>query len=71
MDSRELVSATVDIIQSVLAEGESPINDTTTYDNNVFIVPSVILGITHVDINNWHEVLIGSEYYTEDMFTIP
>ena len=68
-DTRDLAAATVRIIQAVMDGTAPPVNDTTTYHNNVFAVPSYLLDIVHVDINNWYEVLIEGGYYTADMFT--
>ena len=43
-----------------------PINNTTTYDNGVKVVPSYLLVPQSVDISNWEELLINSGYYTMD-----
>jgi len=67
-DTRDLAAATVRIIEAVVNDTERPVNDTTTYHNNVFAVPSYLLDIVHVDIHNWYEVLIEGGYYTADMF---
>ena len=70
-DTRELAAATVRMIQSITTGRPVPVNNTTTHNNNVIIVPSYLLNITHVDINNWHATLIGTGYYSEDEFTLP
>jgi len=70
-DTRELAAATVRVIQTILAGQPVPVNDTVTYNNNVMIVPSYLLDIVHVDINNWRTVLIETGYYSEDEFTLP
>ena len=67
-DTRDLAAATVRIIEAVVNDTTRPVNDTTTYHNNVFAVPSYLLDIVHVDIHNWYEVLIEGGYYTADMF---
>jgi len=67
-DTRDLAAATVRIIEAIRAGNDAPVNDTDTYNNNVFYVPSYLLDIVHVDINNWHEALIETGYYTEDEF---
>jgi len=69
-DTRELAAATVRMIQAIAMDEPVPVNDTTTYNNNVRIVPSYLLDIVHVDINNWHTVLIETGYYSEDKFTL-
>jgi len=69
-DTRELAAATVRMIQAIASNEPVPVNDSTTYNNNVKIVPSYLLDIVHVDINNWHTVLIETEYYSKDKFTL-
>ena len=70
-DTRDLAAATVRIIEAIMAGTEPPVNNTDTYHNNVFIVPSYLLDIVHVDINNWYEALIETGYYDADEFIIP
>ena len=65
-DTRSLAGVTVRMVDALLSGGEPEINDTTTYDNGVKVVPSYLLEPISVDINNWEEVLIGSGYYTMD-----
>jgi putative multiple sugar transport system substrate-binding protein len=65
-DTRSLAGVTVGMVDALLGGGEPEINDTTTYDNGVKVVPSYLLEPISVDINNWEEVLIGSGYYTMD-----
>ncbi|MCL2580744.1 MAG: sugar-binding protein [Oscillospiraceae bacterium] len=67
-DTRDLAAATVQIIQAIVAGTPAPVNDTTTYHNNVIYVPSYLLTSVSVDINNWYEALIETGYYTADMF---
>ena len=65
-DTRELARVAVGMVEAILEGGEPEINDTTTYDNGIKVVPSYLLEPVSVDINNYKEVLIGSGYYTED-----
>ena len=65
-DTRSLAGVTVGMVEALLAGGEPEINDTTTYDNGVKVVPSYLLEPLSVDISNWEELLIGSGYYTMD-----
>ncbi|EAV40898.1 probable sugar uptake ABC transporter periplasmic solute-binding protein precursor [Stappia aggregata IAM 12614] len=65
-DTRELARVTVGMVDALLGGSEPEINDTTTYDNGVKVVPSYLLEPVSVDASNWEEVLIGSGYYTED-----
>ncbi len=54
------------MVDAFLAGEEVPVTDTETYDNGVKVVPSYLLSPVSVDIDNWHEVLVDSGYYTED-----
>jgi putative multiple sugar transport system substrate-binding protein len=65
-DTRELAGVTVGMVEALLEGGEPEINDTTTYDNGIIVVPSFLLEPVSVDISNWEEVLIDSGYYTAD-----
>ena len=65
-DTRELAKVTVGMVDAVLSGGEPQINDTTTYDNGVKVVPSYLLEPVSVDVTNYEEILIGSGYYTAD-----
>ncbi|SIO31239.1 multiple monosaccharide ABC transporter substrate-binding protein [Vannielia litorea] len=65
-DTRELARVTVGMVDAVLGGGEPEINDTSTYDNGMKVVPSYLLEPVSVDASNWEEILIGSGYYTED-----
>ncbi len=63
-DTRELAQQTALMVDAALKGEEVPINDTTTYDNGVKVVPSYLLIPHSVDINNYEALLIGSGYYT-------
>lgn len=65
-DTRELARVTVGMVDALLQGGEPEINDTTTYDNGVKVVPSYLLKPVPVDASNWEELLIGGGYYTMD-----
>ncbi len=65
-DTRELAKVTVGMVDAVLGGSEPEINDTSTYDNGVKVVPSYLLEPVAVDASNWEEILIGSGYYTMD-----
>ena len=65
-DTRELAKVTVKMIDAVLSGGEPEINDTTTYDNGVKVVPSYLLEPVSVNLTNYEEILVGSGYYTAD-----
>lgn len=65
-DTRELARVTVGMVNATLEGGEPEINDTSTYDNGVKVVPSYLLEPVPVDASNWESILIGSGYYTAD-----
>lgn len=65
-DTRTLAGVTVKMVDAILSGGEPEINDTSTYNNGVQVVPSYLLEPVAVDITNYKDVLIGSGYYTED-----
>ena len=65
-DTRELARVTVGMVEALLQGGEPEINDTSTYDNGVKVVPSYLLEPVAVDALNWEQILIGSGYYTMD-----
>ena len=62
--TRELAKVTVGMVDAVLSGSEPQINDTTTYDNGVKIVPSYLLESQPVNAANCEAVLVGSGYYT-------
>ncbi|MNO09662.1 Multiple sugar-binding periplasmic receptor ChvE precursor [compost metagenome] len=52
--------------ESVLKGTEAEVNDTTTYDNGVKIVPSYLLEPVSVDAGNVDKVLVDGGYYTKE-----
>ena len=65
-DTRTLAEKCVTMVNAVLTGSEPEINDTTTYDNGVFVVPSYLCTPVAVDAENYKEVLIDTGYYTEE-----
>lgn len=65
-DTRELAKQTAAMVDAALKGEEVPINDTSTYDNGVKVVPSYLLVPFSVDISNYEAILIDSGYYTAD-----
>ena len=65
-DTRELARVTVSMVDALVGGSEPEINDTTTYDNGVKVVPSYLLEPVSVDKSNWEEILIDSGYYTKE-----
>jgi putative multiple sugar transport system substrate-binding protein len=65
-DTRTLAGVTVKMVDALLSGGTPEVNDTTTYDNGVKVVPSYLLEPLPVDLSNYEELLVGSGYYTAD-----
>lgn len=67
-DTRELARVTVGMVDALLAGGTPEINDTTTYDNGVKVVPSYLLEPVSVDASNYQKIVIDSGYHkAEDL----
>ncbi|GHS99591.1 sugar ABC transporter substrate-binding protein [Synergistales bacterium] len=64
-DTRILAEKCVTMVQAVLEGSKPEINDTTTYNNNVIVVPSYLCTPISVDKDNLVEQLVGSGYYTK------
>ena len=65
-DTRLLAEKAVNMINAVIAGTEPEINDTTTYDNGVFVVPSYLCTPVAVDKDNYQELIVDGGYYTAD-----
>ncbi|PXF28896.1 sugar ABC transporter substrate-binding protein [Pokkaliibacter plantistimulans] len=65
-DTRQLAGVTVGMVKALLNGSTPEINDTTTYNNGVKVVPSYLLEPVTVDKSNWEKVLIDSGYYKKD-----
>ena len=65
-DTRELAKVTVGMIEAITNCEEPEVNDTTTYDNGVKVVPSYLLKPVTVVKDNVTETLVDSGYYTQD-----
>ncbi len=65
-DTRLLAEKAVTMVNAVLTGSEPEINDTTTYDNNVIVVPSYLCTPVAVDKDNYEEVIVEGGYYTAE-----
>lgn len=65
-DTRTLATNTVDMVDAIMKGETVPVNDTTSYDNGVKVVPSFLANPVFADINNYQEILVDSGYYTAD-----
>jgi len=70
-DTRELAGATVRMIQAMQEERTVPVNDTTTYHNRARYMPTYLLPVVPITLDNWYEALIQSGYYDSTEFRIP
>lgn len=65
-DTRTLAKTVVGMVDAIMKGTEVPVNDTSTYDNGVKVVPSYLCEPVFADANNYKELLLDSGYYTED-----
>lgn len=65
-DTRLLAEKCVSMVNAVCNGTEPEINDTTTYDNNVLVVPSYLCTPVAVDKDNYKEIIVDGGYYTEE-----
>ena len=61
-DTRELAAQTAKMVDQALKGETVEINDTTTYDNGVKVVPSYLLTPYSVDLSNYEKLLVESGY---------
>lgn len=65
-DTRELARVTVGMVEALLQGAEPQINDTTTYDNGVKVIPSYLLEPVSVDASNYEAIVMDSGYHSKD-----
>jgi putative multiple sugar transport system substrate-binding protein len=64
-DTRKLADQAIIAAQAYL-EGKTPTaNDTTTYENGIKIVPSMLLEVDTVNVEDIKPLLVDSGYYTQ------
>jgi len=64
-DTRELAKVTAELVDTVLSGGTPDGLDTTTYDNGVKVVPSILLTPYSVDATNYKQLVVDSGYISE------
>ena len=64
-DTRDLARVTADMVDALLTGQAPQVNDTTTYNNGVKVVPAYLLKPVIVDKSNWKPVLVDSGYYKQ------
>lgn len=65
-DTRELAKLAAQMGNALLTDSEPMVNDTTSYNNGVRIVPSYLLSATTVDQANYEALLVDGGYYTAE-----
>ena len=65
-DTRTLADQVVKMTTSIMNKTEVDVNDTSTYDNGVKVVPSYLCAPVFADKNNYEDLLVKSGYYTAD-----
>ncbi|MFF4155188.1 hypothetical protein ACFYZU_33900 [Streptomyces sp. NPDC001651] len=65
MDVRQLAQAAAVMVDDILNERESEVDNSADCDNGVKLVPAVLLQPLSVDKTNY-DVLVQSEYITAD-----
>lgn len=65
-DTRTLAAKVVGMVEAIMSGAEPEINDTTTYDNGVRVIPTYLCAPVFADTNNYTELLIDSGYYTPE-----
>jgi putative multiple sugar transport system substrate-binding protein len=64
-DTRTLAERVVTMVQEIASGKKVTVNDTTSYNNGVKVVPSYLCAPVFADVNNYKKILIDSKYYTE------
>jgi putative multiple sugar transport system substrate-binding protein len=65
-DTRDLAKVAVSMVDALLSGGKPEVNNTTTYNNGIKVVPSYLLKPVPVDVSNYKQVLVDSGYYKAD-----
>jgi putative multiple sugar transport system substrate-binding protein len=64
-DTRELAATTAALVDTVISGGTPEGLDTTTYNNGVKVVPSILLVPHDVDATNYKALVVDSGYIKE------
>ncbi|MET4634040.1 multiple monosaccharide ABC transporter substrate-binding protein [Kaistia sp. UC242_56] len=65
-DTRDLAKSTVELVDTVLSGGKPENLDTKTYNNDVKVVPSILLTPHEVDKTNYEKLVVESGYIKAD-----
>ena len=64
-DTRALANKTAEMIDDIIVRKSAGVNDTSTYDNGVKVVPTFICTPVYADKDNYRRILIDTGYYTD------
>jgi putative multiple sugar transport system substrate-binding protein len=64
-DTSKLAEATVKMIQQIAEKKAVETNDTTSYNNGIKVVPTMLLQPVAIDKSNVKQILLDAKYYTE------
>jgi putative multiple sugar transport system substrate-binding protein len=64
-DTRELAAQVAKMVEQIVTGATVEVNDETTYDNGVKVVPTFLIPPVVVTVDNIEEQLIGSGFYKE------
>jgi putative multiple sugar transport system substrate-binding protein len=64
-DTRTLAERSVTMLKQIMAGQTVEVNDTTSYDNGVEVVPSYLCEPVFADKDNYKALLVDTGYYTE------
>ena len=65
-DTRDLATAVVGMVDSIMKGEEAEVNDTESYDNGTGVIPTYLCEPKVCTADNYKELLLDSGYYTED-----
>ncbi|MBV7668548.1 multiple monosaccharide ABC transporter substrate-binding protein [Streptomyces halstedii] len=65
-DLRKLARIAAGMVDAALNDKKPEINDSTSYDNGVKVVPAYLLQPVSVDKSNYEKALVDDGYYTEN-----
>lgn len=63
-DTRDIAAKTAEMVDTIMQGKEPSINDTTTYFNGAYVIPSYLCEARVCTRQNYWELLIDSGYYT-------
>ncbi|MEV3938807.1 sugar-binding protein [Glycomyces sp. NPDC049804] len=65
-DTRDLAEVAVNMVKAIVGGSTPEVNDNGTYDNGFKFIPSFLLEPVDVTAENYQEIVVDSEYITEE-----